>query len=242
MSRVRIGCSGFSYPDWRGIFYPEKLPHREWFSYYCSVFQTVELNVTFYRLPREAAFDRWQRESPTDFAFCLKGSRFVTHLKRLLEPREPVDLFFRNSLRLGEKLKAVLWQFPPSFKASPARLKRFLMILDAYPVRNTLEFRNETWMDEKIFDLCRDHNVSLCMADWPPFLDDLPVTADFVYIRRHGETGSYDRKYSRTELKRDAQLIAHHADAGRDVFIYFNNDYAGYAPQNARDLFGLIRR
>ncbi len=240
MLGVRIGCSGFNYPHWKGIFYPQGLPQNKWFQYYCTVFSTVELNVTFYRLPLPATFDKWYQETPPDFEFSLKGSRFITHIKKLLDPAEPLSLFFKSALQLKEKLKVVLWQFPPQFKINAARLIGFMRLLRDYPVRNTLEFRHESWITEDVINICKEHAVSLCMADWPEFIDDLPVTSDFIYIRRHGEGGGYDTCYSKAALKKDAKRINSYLKEGRDVFLYFNNDALGYAPQNAQELMELL--
>ena len=240
MPELRIGCSGFSYRDWKGNFYPEDLPQKKWLEYYCTVFKTVELNVTFYRLPLVSTFEKWHAETPPDFAFSLKGSRFITHIKRLSDPEEPLYLFFERALRLEEKLKVVLWQFSPGFKIDLDRLRKFLKLLRDYPVRNTLEFRHESWMTKKTIDLCKDSKVGLCMADWPEFLDDLPVTSDFVYMRRHGEGGNYATSYSKTALRKDARRLKTYAKNGKDVFIYFNNDLHGYAPGNARELTEMM--
>jgi uncharacterized protein YecE (DUF72 family) len=240
MRDLRIGCSGFNYPHWRGTFYPQGLPQRKWLQYYCTVFSTVELNVTFYRLPRPTTFDKWYQETPPEFVFSIKGSRFITHVKKLLEPDEPLGLFFNNALRLKEKLKVVLWQFPPAFRVNTERLRRFLHLLRAYPVRNTLEFRHESWITEEVISICEEHNMSLCMADWPEFIDELPVTSDFVYIRRHGEGGGYDTRYSKAALKKDANRIRGYLKGKKDVFIYFNNDAFGYAPKNASELITLV--
>jgi uncharacterized protein YecE (DUF72 family) len=241
MHEIRIGCSGFSYGDWKGNFYPADLVQKKWLEYYCTVFKTVELNVTFYRLPLAGAFDKWHGETPDDFAFSLKGSRFITHIKRLLDPEEPLNSFFERALLLKEKLKVVLWQFSPGFKIDLERLERFLMLLRKYPVRNTFEFRNESWMTEKVAELCAKHGVCLCMADWPEFLDDLKSTSDFVYIRRHGKGGNYAAAYSKEDLRKDARRINNYMKDRKDVFIYFNNDFHGYAPMNAKDLIGMLK-
>jgi uncharacterized protein YecE (DUF72 family) len=242
MSETFIGCSGFSYRDWKGEFYPGGLPQRKWLEYFCTVFRTVEMNVTFYRLPLARTFEKWYSETPSDFAFSLKGSRFITHIKRLLEPEEPLETFFDRALLLKEKLKVVLWQFSPGFAIDLDRLSGFLGLLGDYPVRNTLEFRNESWLTKETVALCRNSGVSLCMADSPDFLDDVPVTSDFVYMRRHGEGGSYDTSYSKTALRRDARRLRDYAKSGKDAFIYFNNDFHSYAPQNARDLAEMLER
>jgi uncharacterized protein YecE (DUF72 family) len=161
-------------------------------------------------------------------------------VKRLLAPEEPLKTFFARALRLQEKLRVVLWQFPPGFGINPARLKKFISLLKQYPVRNTLEFRNESWITDDIINLCRDRGISLCMADWPGFIDDLPVTADFVYMRRHGEGGSYSTDYPASVLRKDASRIRKYMKSGKDVYICFNNDAYGYAPKNARELMKML--
>lgn len=241
MPEIKIGCSGFNYWHWKGNFYPEDLPQRKWFEYYCKVFNTVELNVTFYRLPLQKIFDKWYKETPPEFVFSLKGSRFITHVKRLIDPEQPLELFFERILRLKEKLKVVLWQFSPGFKIDIGRLEYFLKLIKKYPAKNTLEFRHKSWITDDVINLCKEHDVSICMADWPEFIDDLPVTTDFVYIRRHGEGGSYATCYSKTELKKDAKRIKNYMKDKKDVFIYFNNDYHGYAPRNARELIKMLK-
>ena len=240
MPELRIGCSGFTYNDWAGAFYPEKLPRAKWFEHYCSLFSTVELNVTFYRLPRPSTFDTWYRESPPDFGFSLKGSRFITHVKKLVDPQESIARFFDGALRLKDKLKVVLWQFPPGFEINRDRLTIFLALLKNYTTRHTLEFRHESWIATPVIELCREQNVGLCMADWPAFADDLPVTSDFVYIRRHGKGGNYASCYSPGDLKKDASRIERYLRDRKDVFMYFNNDFRGYAPRNARELMAFL--
>jgi uncharacterized protein YecE (DUF72 family) len=240
MAKLCIGCSGFSYRHWRGQFYPEELPQKEWFAHYGSVFSSVELNVTFYRLPSPEAFTRWYEQSAPDFTFALKGSRYITHLKRLLEIEEPLDRFFGPAQLLKEKLRVVLWQFPPDFKCAPDRLDNFLTLLQNYQVRSALEFRNQSWLCDEVVGLCKSRNTSLCMADRPEFIDSLPLTADFAYLRRHGAEGNYSGEYSKTQLAQDAARIRSYLSKNRDVFIYFNNDLAGAAPRNAVEFAKLL--
>lgn len=241
MARLFLGCSGFSYDHWRGNFYPEGLPAKRWFEYYRSVFDTVELNVTFYRTPKAETFRHWHEESEAAFSFAIKGSRYITHIKRLVDTEEAVARFFTPAEELREKLQVVLWQFPPQFRADPPRLESFLDQVAPYHGRHTLEFRNESWLTDDVVKLCRSRNVSLCMADHPAFLDEAPATADFVYIRRHGIQGSYNGFYTEEELQRDAARIRDYLGRGLDVYIYFNNDAGGAAPQNARDLQAMLR-
>ena len=242
MPKLAIGCSGFNYPHWRGVFYPERLPQRQWLAHYASVFSSVELNVTFYRLPKPSTFAKWRLATPAGFVFSLKGSRFITHVKRLRNPEEPLERFFSAALELQEKLGAVLWQLPPRFRADSQRLERFLKLLDGYPVINTLEFREKSWLGAETVSLCREHNVPLCMADWPQFLVETPLTADFIYIRRHGRQGDYATEYGQWELAGDAERIRGYLEGGRDVFIYFNNDALGHAPKNASELKEMLER
>jgi len=242
MARVLIGCSGFSYKDWKGTFYPGELPGRKWLAHYSGVFPTVELNVTFYRLPTAETFAKWYHETPADFSFALKGSRLITHLKRLKDIESLLEEFFARATTLKEKLAAVLWQFPSGFTFDRDRLNKFLVLLDRYPVWNTFEFRSSTWMNKEITQMCRNSGVALCMADWPRFLDDLPVTAGFVYMRRHGEEGNYASSYSHEALERDALRIRGYVDKGLDVFVYFNNDAMGYAPNNGMELMEILER
>ena len=241
MAPLWIGCSGFNYQDWKATFYPRDLPQRGWLEYYSTIFSTVELNVTFYRLPLSSTFVKWRDQTPPGFVFSLKGSRYITHIKRLTEVEEPLERFFERAFHLKEKLGVVLWQFPPGFKVNLERLGLFLRLLEKYSVRNTLEFRHESWITAEVITLCQGHNLNLCMADWPDFIDDLPVTSDFVYIRRHGAGGSYAADYSLKALRKDTRRIRGYIRDGKEVFIYFNNDAYGYAPKNARELMELIR-
>ncbi|HXX53464.1 MAG TPA: DUF72 domain-containing protein [Thermodesulfovibrionales bacterium] len=242
MPVFNIGCSGFLYDHWKGVFYPEDLPKRRWFEYYCTKFSTVELNVTFYRLPDKETFTKWYKETPPDFVFSLKGSRFITHIKKLKAAAEPLDVFFSRALALKEKLGGVLWQLPPGLKADQGRLAEFLELLTPYGVRNAFEFREGSWISKKVATLLEKMNVCLCMADWPEFLDDLPLTTGFAYVRRHGRKGSYDTCYRTEELKADATRIRGYLRQRKDVFMYFNNDALGYAPQNASELIAMLKK
>jgi len=242
MAKLFIGCSGFSYRHWRGTFYPEDISQKEWFSYYRSVFSTVELNVTFYRIPSAGTFRQWYEESASDFFFALKGSRYITHVKRLVDIETAVERFFSPALELKEKVQVVLWQFAPQFPCNQQRLASFLDLISRYQLRNTLEFRHESWLSPAVIEMCRERNVSLCMADWPPFLDEPPLTADFVYIRRHGMQGSYNGNYSTDQLEKDAARIRNYLGKNLDVFIYFNNDIGGAAPKNALELAAIMKR
>lgn len=240
MPVLHLGCSGFSYAHWLGSFYPAGLPQRRWLAHYASLFASVELNVTFYRLVKPEVYSHWREATPPGFAFAVKGSRFLTHVRRLTEPEEPLERFFSGVLHLGEKLSAILWQLPPGMVCEPKRLARFCACLKGYPVRNALEVRHESWLNDEVLELCRCSNIALCMADWPPFVAAPPLTADFVYIRRHGHGGDYASGYTTDELAADARRIRSFLAAGRDVHIYFNNDAHGHAPRNALELAALL--
>jgi uncharacterized protein YecE (DUF72 family) len=240
MPKYRIGCSGFLYDSWKGTFYPEELPHKKWLSFYVEKFNTVELNVTFYRLLKKEAFDRWYKETPPDFTFSLKGSRFITHVKKLKDVELPLSTFFNVTAPLMEKLEVVLWQLPPNLKVNLKNLEDFIEILRKYPVRHVFEFRHKSWITNKVFNLLSASNIAVCMADWPEFIDELPLTADFVYIRRHGEGGSYATNYTTEQLKRDAKRIKAYLKQDKDVYIYFNNDAFAYAPKNAMELRDIL--
>lgn len=229
------------YEHWKGTFYPEDLSKNRWLDYYCNNFTTVELNVTFYRLPERETFSKWYALTPENFLFSLKGSKFITHVKKLKDCIEPLEAFFSRASMLKEKLGVILWQMPPTFNADPERLKAFLEMVEPYGTRNAFEFRNKTWINKKIFSVLEKNNTALCIADYPEYISKLPITADFVYIRKHGKNGNHSTCYSTEELKEDAKFIKSCLRKKNDVFIYFNNDASGYAPKNALELIGLLK-
>jgi len=240
MGEIRIGCTGFYYDHWKGTFYPEDVPKNHWLEYYSRHFSTVEINVTFYRLPEREAFAKWCLSTPDDFIFSLKGSRFITHVKKLKDCEEPLDAFYSRASVLKEKLAVILWQFPPTFNMDVERLKEFLDVLKPYSMRNAFEFRNKNWLNKKVFHLLEKYNAAVCMADHPDYLADVPVTADFLYIRRHGKEGNSSTSYSMDSLKEDAKFIKTHAKQKKDVYLYFNNDALGYASKNAAEIISLL--
>ena len=229
------------YEHWRGAFYPEDLARSKWFHYYIERFDTVELNVTFYRLPKIETFRKWKDTTPGNFRFALKGSRYITHIKRLNDVSEAVEKFFSGALELDKKLSIVLWQFPPNFGKDIERLEQYLDILKPYKVRSAFEFRNGSWLCNETDALLKKYKYCYCMADWPEFLNALTLTTSYAYIRRHGHGGNYDTNYSDEELKKDKQLIQTLQRKGvKDVYIFFNNDYKGYSPKNALTMKKLI--
>jgi len=230
-----IGTSGWVYRHWRDVFYPSKLAQSKWLEFYTRHFPTVELNNSFYRLPTEKAFSNWRDTSPEGFVYAVKGSRFITHIKRLKDVQEPVETFLGRARHLGQKLGPLLYQLPPNMHRNDERLDAFLALLPK-GLRHVVEFRHESWLDEGVFDILRRHNVGFCVFDMPDLPCPLVATADFAYIRFHGSTGLYWSCYSDEELEDWAQKISGLGKKLDTVYIYFNNDAEGFAIKNARTL------
>lgn len=245
MARVLIGTSGWTYPSWKGAFYPEELPSRQYLEFYAKEFATTEVNYSFYHLPRPSTYEKWAAQVPDDFLFALKASRFITHIKRLIDVEEAWQTFVQNAHSLGPHLGPILFQFPPSFRCEPARLAAFLRIAQApapksNPLKLVVEFRHESWFAEDIYHLLKRHNVALCIADSPRYPREEVITTDFTYFRFHGRTQLFASKYSDTELAEEARKIKRYLRDGLDVFAYFNNDAEGHAVENARTLRKLL--
>lgn len=239
--RAYIGTSGWNYKHWAdGVFYPPKLSQREWLSFYSQHFRAVEVNSTFYHLLKKPVFEKWRLTVPDDFSFVIKASRYITHLKRLTEPESATAKFLENISALGEKLGPVLVQLPPSLTYDRGRVQNFLHVILNQKIiphlRIALEVRHASWLNDDAFEILRQNSVALCFADWPGLNVDSPVTADFIYLRRHGPGAAYASDYSTEMLKKDAYIIAEWNDKGMDVFVFFNNDIGGYAIKNALQL------
>ena len=234
---VRIGCSGWSYPHWRKRFYPEKMPAREHFAFYAQHFNTVELNNPFYRQPPRERFEAWREQAPPGFLFAVKGSRYVTHIKRLAGEKKSIDLVVDAALGLGEKLGPILFQLQANFHVDLDRLERFVGMLPT-DVRFTLEFRHDSWLVPAVFELLRAHRIALCIPDNPKMPKSLEITSDFTYIRMH--LPPQDLGYGQRALQPWAhRIIGWHRD-GLDVFVYFNNDMEGHAIKDAKTLISLV--
>jgi len=236
VSRFRIGCSGWQYKHWKGDFYPADLPQREWLEYYAWRFDTVEVNNSFYRLPPEGVFETWRTRTPKPFLFAVKASRFLTHMKKLKDPEEPVERLFSRARELRSKLGPVLYQLPKQMPKNIDRLSAFLEVLPPR-VKHAVEFRDPSWYDDDVMRLLRRHNVALCLHDMPGSETRRMLTARFAYVRFHGATGRYNGAYPDATLAEWAQwLITNDAPA----FVYFNNDIGGHAPRDAKRLIELL--
>ena len=230
---IRIGCSGWNYQHWRnGVFYPPRLPPRRWLEFYAQHFDTVEVNATFYRLPRENAVANWVGESPPGFLFAVKMSRYVTHIKRLRDLPPSLELFYSRIRPLvgTTKLGPMLWQLPGTFHRDAERLAQALELLPSG--RHCFEFRHESWFVDDVYELLRSHGVALVIGDTPsrPFQAH-ELTADWTFIRFHHGTRGRNSNYSETELEEWAGRIEDWAERA-DVYAYFNNDRNGYAVRN----------
>jgi uncharacterized protein YecE (DUF72 family) len=237
MATAYIGTSGWNYKHWwAGEFYPRELKPANWLEFFVKHFDTVEINNSFYRLPTEEAFKNWRKRVPPDFIFAVKASRFLTHIKRLKDPEEPLDLFFSRAKFLKDRLGPVLFQLPPQLKLDLDRLQVFLRALKSHgagkKLRCCLEVRDATWLTKPVFDLLEKYGVALCFADWRDTHVTEPVTANFVYVRRHyGQAAGGN--YSKQELDRDVKQIRKWLKDSLDVYLYFNNDIGGHAIRNA---------
>jgi uncharacterized protein YecE (DUF72 family) len=237
---VHVGCSGWNYRDWRGRFYPEGLPPRRWLDHYSRSFDTVEVNNTFYRLPNRDAVANWAAETPPDFVFAVKASRYLTHIKRLTELGTGVERFYERiePLVTARKLGPVLWQLPGNFKCDIERLSAALGQLPGG--RHCFEFRHPSWFNPEVYELLRRHRVGLVIGDTPkrPFQTH-EMTADWTFVRFHFGARGRRGNYSATELQEWARRVRKWRTEV-EVFAYFNNDWSAFAVRNALALKRLL--
>jgi len=234
---IRIGTSGWMYPHWRGRFYPPKLPSAQQLAFYATQFDTVELNNSFYRQPERERFEVWADTVPDGFRFAVKGSRYVTHIKRLAVEQESVDRVVESARGLGDRLGPILFQLQSNFHADVTRLEAFLTRLPTN-VRVTLEFRHDSWFVPSVFELMQRHRVALCVADSPKLPQSPRITSDFTYVRFHH--GPHGIGYGAATLERWADRIDGWHRQNLDVYAYFNNDADAWAIRNARTLRSLL--
>jgi uncharacterized protein YecE (DUF72 family) len=243
LGRIWIGTSGYVYRHWRkGVFYPAGVPVREELAYYASHFPTVELNNPFYRLPTAEMFDRWREITPDDFKFAVKASRYITHVKRLRNVSQEIALFLERAEHLRSKLGPILFQLPPNQQLDLPRLEEFLPLLGPGH-RWVLEFRHPSWHSQEVYRLLARHSVALCIPVGGGLHPDRITTADFTYLRMH--RGQESRGgFTEEEWKAWAVQVQALSKAGKEVYVYFNNDWEGFAIRDAfalRRLLGMAR-
>ena len=237
--RIHIGTSGWHYAHWRGPFYPKEMPLEEFLNYYIRHFRTVEINNSFYQLPRIETFEMWRRTVPQSFVFAVKGSRYITHMKKLKDPEKSVSIFLERVRILKEKLGPILFQLPPRWKLNPERLESFLEALPK-EFRYAFEFRDSSWFRDETLEILSKHGAAFCIYDLAGFQSPKEVTSDLIYIRLHGPGDRYQGKYPPQTLAGWAGVFAAWAKKKKEIFCYFDNDQAGYAAQDALSLQGLI--
>ena len=242
--RIRIGCSGWNYDSWRnGVFYPPGLPARRWLAAYAEHFDTVEVNTTFYRLPRREMVARWAEQSPAGFTFAVKVSRYITHIKRLRDAARHLDLLLDRiePLTRAGKLGPLLWQLPPTFTRNDEQLSSALAQIPG-DLEHAIEFRHESWFTEPVVSLLREHGVALVIADRPEIrsFQTRDLTAPFAFVRFHYGARGRRGNYAESELRAWSTVLADWA-ADRDIYAYFNNDWEGFAPRNAEALKAMLR-
>ena len=240
MAEIRIGTSGYHYAHWRGTFYPEKLPQKQWLSYYVEHFDTVELNNTFYRLPTFEAMAAWRDNTPANFLFAVKASRFITHNLKLSRPENAIHNILPRAETLGAKLGPILWQLPPKWRVNAERLEAFLTTLPPFH-KYVFELREPSWLNAEIYALLERFNAAFCIYEIAGFHTPIITTADFVYIRLHGpDAKKYQGSYEKKTLRAWARRIENWYDVGKSVYVYFDNDHLGYAAHNALALRKML--
>jgi uncharacterized protein YecE (DUF72 family) len=241
IAAVRIGCSGWIYKHWRGLFYPDGLPVKRWFDHYTAEFDTVEINNSFYRLPKPETFDAWREQAPPGFCYTIKAHRYVTQAKKLKEPEETVPNIMGPIRHLGPTLGPVLYQLPPRFKLNLERLERFLEVVPK-DVTNIVEFRDASWYDDRVFALLEQAGVGFCAHDMPGLQSPRLALGPVAYVRFHGGEGKYWGRYPDERLLDWADWMVGEAKTGRTVWAYFNNDAEAHAVHDARTLQAMVRQ
>jgi uncharacterized protein YecE (DUF72 family) len=239
--KIYIGTSGWHYKHWRGPFYPKDMTESKMLNYYLRFFDTVEINNSFYRLPTEKAIEEWRESTPKNFLFAVKASRYLTHMKKLKDPDEGLQNFLPVVTNLNEKLGPILFQLPPRWHSNIERLSAFL---EALPKDHqfSFELRDRSWLIKDVYDLLKQYNAALCIYDLAGFLSPIEITADFTYIRLHGPGDAYQGDYGDESLKAWAEKILHWSKELKNIYVYFDNDQAGFAVKNGLQLKELIKQ
>lgn len=236
-----IGTSGWSYAHWKGPFYPADIHEDEMLDFYCRHFQSVEINNSFYHLPHKTTLGHWRDNTPNGFLFSVKASRYITHMKKLNDPRQSVEALFDRISVLGNKLGPILFQLPPKWHNNHERLADFLDALSK-EFRYVFEFRDQSWLNEENYALLTRHNAALCIYELNGFLSPRQVTADFVYVRLHGPAGPYQGEYDNQTLAGWAGAFSTWSAQGKSIYCYFDNDEAGYAANNAKSIQSMLHK
>jgi len=241
-SKIHIGTSGWHYDHWSGPFYPERIAKKEYLRYYADQFHTVEINNSFYRLPGKETLIQWRDSSPSGFIFSVKASRYITHMKKLKDPDEPLQALFDRVNLLANKLGPILFQLPPRWHANLDRLDDFLERLPQ-GYRYAFEFRDPSWLEPGIYETLARHGAAFCIYEFKGRISQKTVTADFVYIRLHGpEKEAYRGRYDPQTLAGWAGAVSSWSRQGREIFCYFDNDERGFAVQNALELQDMVQK
>ena len=235
---VHIGCSGYNYREWKGLFYPEELPQSKWLEYYCRQYNTVEINASFYKVPTVKSLTTWYKKTPVNFRFSIKANKVITHYKKFVETQNLITDFYNIALEgLKDKLDCILFQLPPSLAYTPAVLDRIVSQLNP-SYKNVLEFRHVSWWNEEVYTRLKNHNLIFCITSYPGLPEKFIQTADAVYLRLHGNTELYKSNYSDKELKFFSNAIKK-SDVTQS-FIYFDNTWGGNAIGNAHTMQKLM--
>jgi uncharacterized protein YecE (DUF72 family) len=236
---IHVGCSGWVYRHWRGIFYPDGLPQKRWFERYAEDFDTVEINASFYRVPLEATFTGWREKAPPGFRYAVKVNRFITHMKKMLDCEEPLERFIALARPLGETLGPLLYQLPPSLHKDVERLEAFLKRLPA-DLEQVVEFRHKSWYDDDVLALLDRYGTGFVAHDLKGLVSPRWASGRTAYVRFHGAAGKYWGRYADEALLEWTDWIAEQSRAGRSVWCYFNNDIHGHALDDARTLKSMV--
>lgn len=249
IDKIYIGTSGWSYDSWIEKFYPKEISKAKWLGYYSKYFNTVEINSSFYHLPKPETFKNWFKNTPAGFKFSVKASKYITHTKKLLNCKDPLENLFEASSWLKEKLEIFLFQLPPSLKKDYQRIKNFFNLLFELKKYNefnkykyVFEFRDESWFCDEIYELLNEYGVGCVISNSGIFPAHNIITGNFCYIRMHGSTSLYSSKYNDDELKEVAEMSLKNINNNVPTYIYFNNDVCGYAIENAISLQEMLKK
>ena len=237
---LHIGTSGWNYAHWKNNFYPADLPQKEWLSFYTKNFNTVELNSSFYHLPKKETFKKWHDNTPGDFIFSVKASRYITHIQKLVDSKESVKKFLDAAVFLKEKLGPVLFQLPPNLNYDNERLENFCKLLPEN-FSYTFELRNSSWWCDECYDILRSKQISFCFFELGDIISPEIFTSNLIYVRLHGPSGRYKGSYSDNLLKNWDEKFLIWLKEGYNIYCFFDNDEQGFAAKNAKSLVNLIK-